>query len=218
MEEAGHYPSGPHRGYKFSAYEGGLRVPLIAHWPAVIEAGTTSGRLVGLNDLMATFADIIGEEVAPEHGPDSISFAPVFHNNNAPATRQNLIMQSALEVFAFRDGDWKLILGPGSGARGIQGNRPAQEGAWEKAVAKLGENPSESDLLKPLIVQLYNLAKDPHEDQNLAKEMPGRVGSMVARLREQVQSGRSNPGSTLDHQRSVRIHQRLPDFDRDSLN
>ena len=126
-------------------------------------------------------------------------------------------MQSALEVFIFRDNDWKLILGPGSGARGIHGNRPTPEDAWKEALAKFGENPSESDLLKPPFVQLYNLAKDPHEDQNLAEEMPGRVDRMVARLRGQIQSGRSNPGSKLDHPRTVKIHQRLPDFVRARL-
>lgn len=217
MEEAGHYPSGPHRGYKFSAYEGGLRVPLIAHWPAVIEPGGVSDYLVGLNDLMATFAEIVGETFDSSHAPDSISFASALRNQKSPTARKHLIMQSALEVFVFRDGDWKLILGPGSGARGIHGNRPAQEDAWKEALAKFGSDPTLSDLLKPPFVQLYNLAKDPHEDHNLAEQMPGRVESMATRLQEQIQSGRSNSGPNLDHSRPVKIHQRLPDFVRNSL-
>ena len=218
MEEAGHYPSGPHRGYKFSAYEGGLRVPLIAHWPAVIEAGTTSGRLVGLNDLMATFADIIGEEVTPEHGPDSISFAPVFRNQYSPTARQNLIMQSALEVFAFRDGDWKLILGPGGGARGIHGNRPTPEDAWQRALAEFSGQPTRESFLKPPFVQLYDLQNDPAEANNLASTYPDRVETMVAILETQIEQGRSTPGPSLVNTKNVKIHQRLPNFVLDRLN
>lgn len=45
LEALGHYPSGLHRGYKFSAYKGGLRVPLIARWPGVIPEGQTSDAL-----------------------------------------------------------------------------------------------------------------------------------------------------------------------------
>lgn len=214
LEKAGHYPSGPHRGYKFSVYDGGLRVPLVAHWPAVIQPGSVSDQLVGLNDLMATFADIIDEKIDPSNAPDSISFAPIFRNHVSPTYRQHLIMQSALEVFVFRDGDWKLIFGPGSGARGIHGNRSIPEDAWKEALAKFGSDPTPKDLLKPPFVQLYNLAEDPHEDHNLAEQMPGRVESMAVRLQEQIHSGRSNSGPNLNHSRSIKIHQRLPDFVR----
>ncbi len=65
LESKGHYPSGPYRGYKFSCYEGGLRVPLIAHLPGVIPPGATCDALVGLNDLMATFAELTNPQTAP---------------------------------------------------------------------------------------------------------------------------------------------------------
>ena len=58
LEEQGHFPSGPYRGYKFSLYEGGLRVPLIAWWPNVAPANVTCSELVGLCDLLATFAEL----------------------------------------------------------------------------------------------------------------------------------------------------------------
>ena len=35
MEKEGHFSRGPWRGYKFSGYEGGLRVPFAAVWPGV---------------------------------------------------------------------------------------------------------------------------------------------------------------------------------------
>lgn len=45
LEEQGHHSNGPHRGYKFSVYEGGLHVPLIAHWPGGIRPGSESNAL-----------------------------------------------------------------------------------------------------------------------------------------------------------------------------
>ncbi len=66
LEAQGHYPSGLHRGYKFSVYEGGLHVPLIARWPNVIPEGTTCDALVGLNDFMATFAELTDVELSDQ--------------------------------------------------------------------------------------------------------------------------------------------------------
>ena len=122
-EDRGHHSNGPHRGYKFSVYEGGLHVPLIAHWPDGIQAGTESDALVGLCDLMATFSELIGHKLGEKEGPDSVSFAKVLRNHNAGTQRQHLIMQSANEAFVVRDGYWKLCLAPGSGARGIWGEQ-----------------------------------------------------------------------------------------------
>jgi len=212
MENKGHYPSGPHRGYKFSVYEGGIRVPLVAHWPKVIAPGTVSNALVGLNDLMATFADIAGIEMDPEQGVDSVSFAPILRRQNISTVRKNLIMQSVLEVFAVRDGDWKLCLGPGSGARGIHGNRPASDDAWREALAAFGKNPTREDLIRAPFVQLFDLGVDPQEDRNLASLHPERVNKMVALLKAQIEQGRSTPGPSVIHDKSVKIHQRLPDF------
>jgi arylsulfatase A-like enzyme len=218
MEEKGHFPSGPHRGYKFSVYEGGLHVPLIAHWPDVIKAGNTSDALIGLNDLMATFAELAEHKLDPKHGPDSASFAKILRNHNTGTQRDYLIMQSAMEVFVIRDGDWKLCLGPGSGARGLHGNLPIPEDAWREALAQYGKSPTRKDFLKAPFVQLFNLAMDPHEDQNLASKYPERVNAMVAILNDQIERGRSTPGPGLKNDKTIHMHQRLPDFVREQLN
>ncbi len=218
LEEKGHYPSGPHRGYKFSVYEGGLRVPLIAHWPRVITPGSTSNALVGLNDLMATFAAIADAKIDPKNAPDSVSFATVLQDPSIATIRENLVMQSAMEVFAIRDGDWKLILGPGSGARGLHGNTPIPEDAWQSALSTFGRKPTRDDFLKAPFVQLFNLNADPHEDRNLASKHPNRVNSMIELLKNQIAQGRSTPGPALKNTKEVKIHQRLPDFVHQALN
>ncbi|MDA0349306.1 MAG: arylsulfatase [Verrucomicrobia bacterium] len=212
MEKSGHYPGGPHRGYKFSVYEGGLRVPLIAHWPAVIKPGNTSDALVGLNDLMATFAEITEHKLNPKHAPDSISFAKVLRNHKAGTQREHLVMQSAMEVFVIRDGEWKLCLGPGSGAKGLWGNVPLPEDAWKVALEKHKESPSLEAFLNAPFVQLFNLSNDPHEDNNLAQQHPDRVKAMVKQLQKQIDEGRSTPGPKLANDKKINIHQRLPEF------
>ena len=39
LEQQGHYPSGPLRGYKSDVWEGGHRVPFIVRWPGVVQPG-----------------------------------------------------------------------------------------------------------------------------------------------------------------------------------
>ncbi|MDE0736114.1 MAG: sulfatase-like hydrolase/transferase, partial [Pirellulaceae bacterium] len=224
LEARGHYPSGPHRGYKFSIYEGGLRVPLIAHWPGVITKGKSCSALVGLNDFMATFADLAGTELADDEGPDSISFANLLTKPTAKGQRKNLVLQS-VSAFAVRDGNWKLCICPGSGSKinsdNSQGNEPASDDAWRRALDSFKGKLTEADLLEAPFVQLFYLGSDPHEDTNLAVRYPDRVRSMVALLQRQIETGRSTPGPKLKNDKNVRIiytnDRRLPDTLRERL-
>ncbi len=218
LEQKGHYPSGRHRGYKFSVYEGGLRVPLIAHWPAVIHPGGKCDALVGLCDLMATFAELSDVQVRPDQAVDSISFANLLRNPNAIGARVNLVMQS-IGPFVVRDGNWKLCICPGSGATGKYGNQPASEDAWRDVMDQFGKPVSWSDLEQAPFVQLFNLADDPHEDHNLAARHPDRVSRMIGLLRQHIRDGRSTPGDPVSESNgAINIHQRLPQFVRDHLN
>jgi len=224
LEAKGHFPSGPHRGYKFSIYEGGLRVPFIARWPGVVPEGETCDALVSMSDLMATFAELTEAELEDDQAPDSISFANLLRDPNAEGTRTDLIMQSVVQ-FAIRDGDWKLCLCPGSGvppnSGNAAGNDPLPTFAWKKALEQFEEKPTEADLLKAPFVQLFDLSKDPHEDHNLAAEHPGQVEKMVALLKSQIENGRSTPGPKLSNDKNVKIvnaaDKRLPAFVRERL-
>ena len=94
--------------------------------------------------------------------------------------------------------------------------------AWRKALDRFEGKPKESDLLKAPFVQLFNLANDPHEDKNLAAELPDRVAQMVVLLKNQIKNGRSTPGPQLKNDKNVRIvyakDKRLPVFVRERLN
>src|SRR5690625_2212862 len=71
--EGGYHPdylnsSGPLRGFKRDLYEGGIRVPALARWPAHIEAGAVSDHISGFQDMLRTFGDLAG--VQPESDID----------------------------------------------------------------------------------------------------------------------------------------------------
>lgn len=61
------------RGYKMDVYEGGIRMPFIARWPGKIKSGTTSDLISVQYDLMATLAELSGQNPPPT---DGISFLP----------------------------------------------------------------------------------------------------------------------------------------------
>ena len=57
----GHSPAGPLRGNKYSAFEGGTRIPAIVSWPAGVKKGMTSDLLVSQVDWLASLASLTGE-------------------------------------------------------------------------------------------------------------------------------------------------------------
>ncbi|MDF1741987.1 MAG: arylsulfatase [Verrucomicrobiales bacterium] len=224
LEAKGHYSNGPHRGYKFSIYEGGLRVPFIARWPRVVPQGETCDALLSMSDLMATFAELTDVKLEGDQGPDSISFAGLLRDPKGEGARKDLIMESVIH-FAIRDRNWKLCLCPGSGvppkSPTAAGNEPEPNGAWQKALEQCEGTLTDPDLLKAPFVQLFDLSVDPHEDNNLAADYPDRVQKMVALLKTQIESGRSTPGSKLGNDRDVQIvnvaDRRLPAIVRERL-
>ena len=130
--------------------------------------------------------------------------------------------------FVVRDGDWKLCVSPGSGIPANMhdgvgaGNDPAPDVAWKAALERVEGKIKEADLLKAPFVQLFDVAKDPHEDNNLAATQGTQVEKMVALLKEQIENGRSTPGPKLKNDKNVIIvntrDKRLPVFVRSRLN
>ena len=180
MEAKGHFPSGPLRGYKFDAWEGGHRVPFIVRWPDRVKPGTVNSQLVQQTDLMATFAQILGAKIPDNAGEDSFSILPLLEGIDKPI-RTNGVSCSAGGVPAVRDGPWKLILSsPG---------RDTKVGA--------GKN-----------IHLYNLTDDLGETKNLASTLPDKVTNMKKLLEKLITEGRSTPGATQKNDVEVVRHPR----------
>jgi arylsulfatase A-like enzyme len=70
----------PFVGQKMDLLEGGIRVPLIAHWPARIAAGQVSDTPVMTMDLSATLLAAAGVAADPRFPFDGLSLLPLFAN------------------------------------------------------------------------------------------------------------------------------------------
>ncbi|MGS2722613.1 sulfatase family protein [Porticoccus sp. GXU_MW_L64] len=173
IKQYGHLANGDLRGQKADIHEGGHRVPFIARWHSRIPAETVSHQPLTLADLMATFARITGQPLEQEAGADSFDLANVFLGTAEQVERGPMIHHALNGLFAIREGDWKLVEGLGSG--GFTQPRTVEPGE--------GEAP----------YQLYNLAQDPSEQNNLAAEHPDVVERLVKALDRIRDGGRSRP-------------------------
>ncbi len=106
---AAHRAYAPLREFKGSIYEGGHRVPLVVRWPGKVKAGSTWQHTVCLNDLLATAADVVGAELPPTAGEDSVSLLPALLGKSAAPTREATVHQSPKRDLAIRQGPWKLV-------------------------------------------------------------------------------------------------------------
>lgn len=159
-----HKPAGPLRGGKYSNFDGGTRVPMIARWPGHIKADSRSDALISQVDLLSSFAALTGGEPPAGAGPDSLNVMPALLGESRTG-RKNLIEHA--DSLALVQGDWKLIA-PGNGPKVNQNTH-----------TELGNDQ------KP---QLYDLANDPGEKNNLAEQNPDRVQAMSKEL-ERIRSG-----------------------------
>ena len=66
----------PLRGAKGWNYEGGIRVPLIVHWPGTTKPNTTSRSIVTGTDFYPTLLQMLGLPAMPEQHVDGRSFVP----------------------------------------------------------------------------------------------------------------------------------------------
>lgn len=158
VEQLGaHTPTGPFRGGKYSALEGGTRLPFIVQWPASIQPGV-SPALVSQVDLIASFAAFTGQALPDDYYRDSQNMMPALLGKDRTG-RESVVVRG--RTYAYIKGDWKYIL-PSDGP------------------AVLERTGVESGLLDA--PQLYNLEADPRETNNLATQHPDRVKEMRAEL------------------------------------
>jgi arylsulfatase A-like enzyme len=167
IQRWGHRANANWRGQKADGWEGGHRVPFVVRWPGKVKAGSTSDAVICLTDIFATVAEVIGQK-APEAAEDSQSFLPILEGRQEKS--RDVIVHHAIDgTFAIRQGSWKLITALGS------------HGFSEpKNVVPTPDGPKG---------QLYDLAADPGETNNLWLKEPARVESLTALLKERQARG-----------------------------
>ncbi len=147
----------PFRLFKSYLHEGGIRTPLIAHWPKGIAPGNTDQQTVGhIIDVLPTILNLAGatypqrfhdRDITPLSG---VSLLPAWQGQGQPSER-TLFWEHQYNR-ALRQGPWKLV-------SAYKLPSQARRNLWE----------------------LYNLDDDPTELTNLADSQPDMVNELVQR-------------------------------------
>ena len=143
--------AGPFRGGKGTTWEGGTRVPCIARWPGHIPPGVTLKGIASLMDIFPTFVEI-AKGTLPDRVIDGKSLVD-FIEDKKPSPDHEFFYYSGPRLFAVRAGDWKLHFIKRK--RGPKGHL---------STPVYCDSP-----------ELYNLAKDPGERDDVASEHPDVV-------------------------------------------
>ncbi len=142
----------PLRGFKGELYEGGVRAVACLNWPAKLKPGILEAP-VSITDWLPTFAALAGAEVNDAMQLDGTNVWPAVTGGDATRLSE-------------RDITWKIGRG-----------RSVVRGDW-----KLIESWGKSEDKQAARVELYNLAADPHEKQDVAAEHPQRVKELQKSL------------------------------------
>ncbi|MDF1658177.1 MAG: sulfatase-like hydrolase/transferase [Verrucomicrobiales bacterium] len=149
------------KGYKASLFEGGINVPFLARWPGKIPAGEVDNvSLISAVDLLPTFIDIAGSDLPEGYIPDGLSQVDVLTGKRKLTNREKPLF-------------WK------NGAKGLPSeSKPHHWAAWvivHENWKLLLSNDFSHEVL-------YDIAGDPLETSDLAKEKP----EIVSGLREKL--------------------------------
>jgi arylsulfatase A-like enzyme len=146
----------PFKGEKGQLWEGGIRVPFIAHWPARYPAGLRFKDPVIALDILPTATAAAGYAAQPGWNLDGVDLTPYVTGAAQGAPHESLFWRLAVRPegpddipWAIRQGDWKLV---GVRKQDHRGRHPPRF--------------------------LGNLREDPYEQRNLDTQHPERVEEM----------------------------------------
>ena len=157
VEQFNHRANYIFKGMKSDAWEGGHHIPFIVRWPGKIKGGSSSDQLVCLTDLLATCADIVDYKLPYNAAEDSYSHLPAMLGEQNDHARDQLIMHSIQGMYAIRKGNWKLILGRGSGGWSYEGQKDEPAGQLYDLSADIGEKHNLYDAYPEKVAELTGL-------------------------------------------------------------
>lgn len=97
------------RGYKRDLYEGGIRVPLLAHWPGKIAPGTQTNHVAAFWDIFPTLSQLLNTQ--QKLNQDGLSFLPTLLGKENQMQHDYLYWEFHERGGrqAIRQGKWKLV-------------------------------------------------------------------------------------------------------------
>lgn len=160
------FPSTPLRAWKGSAYEGGIRVPMVAKFPGQRSAGRTVHTPVHAVDFMPTFFDLAGTSAPRGHLQDGVNIRPLVEGRGGIRERDLFWYQPfydqiwlATPTAVVRSGRYKLI---------------EYFGDWvDDATREYHPEPK---------VELFDLDQDIGERNDLSTKEPGKVRELRGKL------------------------------------
>ena len=177
--KAGHRMNGDLLGFKFGAWEGGHRVPMIVRWPGRVPANSTSNHLISHIDLAATLASIVERPLNDGEAQDSIDqLANLTESPVSPIRETLIITPNSPRHLSVRHGKWVYI--PAQDSGGFQGKQVGDH-LLAGAAALPFTGKSNSDVIHGQIRsdappgQLYDLEADPSQTANIYRQHPDVV-------------------------------------------
>ncbi|HZS55189.1 MAG TPA: sulfatase-like hydrolase/transferase [Bryobacteraceae bacterium] len=158
----------PYRGFKFSAFDGGMHVPALVNWPGHVPKGKFIDQVVMTADILPTVCHLTGAQTPTDRTIDGRNIWPVL-KENAHSPHEYICWSEGPQL-AIRRGNWKLVL-----------NGVVHDGTPS------GEQPLEGDDA----VFLSNLQTDPSESTNLRHQHPeitDQLQTLAQQWRKDVQS------------------------------
>ena len=170
----GHKTNGDFRGQKADIYDGGHREPFLLMWPKVVAPGSRCDEPLSLADITATCAQLIDVPLPDDAAEDSRSFLHLLRGEPSDKPVHEALIHHSLDgMFAVRMGPWKAVFGTGSGGFSEPGRYTPAEGEPEG--------------------QLFNMADDIRETNNLWNSRPDIVDRLKGILDRYQKQGRSRP-------------------------
>ncbi|GAA4432237.1 hypothetical protein GCM10023091_03990 [Ravibacter arvi] len=154
----------PYRNGKQSMYEGGIRIPAFATWPARIARGTASNEKLMTMDVLPTLQAIVSGQEGD--GYDGTSFADILFNSKTKMQKRSLYFVRREGGLRYGGKDYHALIDDG----------------W-----KLLQNSPYAPL------ELYHLEADPYEKENLADREPQKVNALNKLLMTYIQKGGQTP-------------------------
>ncbi|MEM9280695.1 MAG: sulfatase-like hydrolase/transferase [Verrucomicrobiota bacterium] len=150
--------AGPYRGHKATLWEGGLRVPSVISWPAVLPQGEVRDQMVTGKDWYPTLAEITGARIPNDHAVDGQSILALMKDNTQKSPHEAIYWRLGSNRWAVRKGPWKLL-----------GN--TTEIVRPEGVAELTNEDKK--------LFLANLEEDLGETRNQSKDYPEIVAELL---------------------------------------
>ncbi|MDO4215832.1 MAG: sulfatase-like hydrolase/transferase [Bacteroidales bacterium] len=155
----GHKPAGELRGYKYSVYEGGTKVPAIVSWPGKLAKTGVSETLISQIDWMRSLATLISARMPKGAAPDSQNHIKALLGEDDD--RDYVIGLAQDHTLSLRTKDWKYVepsKGPASlsWAPGVETGYKNEDQLFDMAHGDeyrnvAADHPHETALLKSLL-------------------------------------------------------------------